>query len=248
MDYVKGFDTGIQNLLGQYMKKQSIVKGVIHLLLVLYSARVAPDLPPQITDLFKNVYFKLFVFSLILWTAQFSPSTSILIALAFMVTVNYINNKPLWELLENVDGSMDSKEVAVNTAANAVMSQSVVAGVAQSPETIVVQPKIVETEQGPTVVNPTVVLAPMVVSSPDGNQMVIKPDVTVLQTAQPEQPQMQPQEAPMPAPASAPEAAPAPPKSPEDVVEKPESGCYPIRQYDMSKISAFGNEIEYGSL
>jgi hypothetical protein len=46
------------------------------------------------------------VFSLILWTAQFSPSTSILIAVGFMVTTNYANNQPLWELLENVEPAM----------------------------------------------------------------------------------------------------------------------------------------------
>jgi hypothetical protein len=83
----------------------NIVKGLIHLLLILYAARLAPMLPKPAMLLFDNPYFKLFVFSLILWTAQFSPSISILIALSFMITVNYTTNKPLWEFLDNVQGT-----------------------------------------------------------------------------------------------------------------------------------------------
>ena len=103
--YISKIDNTLDQLLKTVVQKQNIVRGVVHLLLILYAARLAPALPPQVTALFMNEYFKLFVFSLILWTAQFSPSTSILIALGFMVTVNYTTNKPLWELLENVEAT-----------------------------------------------------------------------------------------------------------------------------------------------
>jgi hypothetical protein len=99
----KQFDAQINNILNNLIKKQYIVKGIVHLLLILYVARLAPTLPQQVLTLFENAYFKLFVFSLVLWTAQFSPSTSILIALGFMVSVNYATNKPLWEFLKNIE-------------------------------------------------------------------------------------------------------------------------------------------------
>jgi hypothetical protein len=69
----------------------------------LYAARFAPSVPASVLELFNNQYLRLFVFSLILWTAQISPSTSLLIAVAFMVTMNHVNQKPLWELLENTE-------------------------------------------------------------------------------------------------------------------------------------------------
>ena len=112
MEYVKTFDTTITSTLNQYMKKPTIIRGVIHLLLILYAARIAPSLPKPVLELFENQYFKLFVFSLILWTAQFSPSTSILIALAFMITVNYSTKKPLWEFLENTSETAPPAETA----------------------------------------------------------------------------------------------------------------------------------------
>ena len=103
MQYVNTFDTQISSMMNEYVKKPTLIRGIVHLLLILYVARLAPSLPRQVLILFENQYFKLFIFSLVLWTAQFSPSTSILIALAFMVTVNYSTNKSLWEFLENVE-------------------------------------------------------------------------------------------------------------------------------------------------
>jgi hypothetical protein len=109
MEYIKSVDKTIERSFAPYVKKQNIVKGIIHLLIVLYAARLAPQLPKPVTDLFTNAYFRLFVFSLILWIAQFSPSTSLLIALAFMMTVNYANNKQLWEFMENVEQAIEAQ-------------------------------------------------------------------------------------------------------------------------------------------
>jgi hypothetical protein len=142
MEYVTTFDKQISNLLNEYVRKPTIIKGVVHLLLVLYVARLAPSLPPQVLILFENQYFKLFIFSLVLWTAQFSPSTSILIALAFMVTVNYATNKSLWEFLENVESAVQEETmppvlempVAIETPV------PVVAAVTEVPKAVVSEP------------------------------------------------------------------------------------------------------------
>lgn len=286
MEYVKTFDSSINTTLSQFMKKPTIIKGVVHLILMLYAARIAPALPKTVLRLFENQYFKLFVFSLILWTAQFSPSTSILIALAFMVTVNYSTEKPLWnfqkpmwELLENTTSgtvtiNAPSKEEAMTAAGLVVESQMqntpVVDGSVQKQETIVIQPSIVQTPNGPAVVNPTVVIAPAIVETPNGEKLVVQPDVTSLSAQGQEIPMMMapPQEVPMmmappqaapmmappqpapapmmmapppaielapPPPAPAPSPAPAP-AAPKTQVSEP-AGCYPIRRYDMSKVS-----------
>jgi len=100
---VQTFDKVVGNFLDKYVKTPTFVRGVVHLLLMLYVARIAPSPPKAVLDLFENVYFRLFVFSMVLWTAQFSPSTSILITLAFLVTVNYTTTGKVWELLENTE-------------------------------------------------------------------------------------------------------------------------------------------------
>lgn len=230
MNFVQQFDKTVNQTMETFLRKPSIVKGVIHMLLLMYAARVAPTLPPQVTDLFTNSYFRLFIFSLILWTAQVSPVTSVLIALAFMASVNYANQKPLFEFLENEPAMAMSKETAIDTTVASVQQQvtesPLVTSVAQDSNTIVIQPNIVSTPEGTQVVTPSVVVAPVVVATPSGEQVVIKPDVTLIET---------PSTATAPA---APPAAPAPPAPEQRMVEEPaaESGCYPIRKYDMSKV------------
>ena len=114
---VNTFDNKVGSVLTEYMEKPTLVKGVVHLLLMLYVARIAPIPPKIVLDLFANIYFKLFIFSLVLWTAQFSPSTSILIALAFLVTVNYTTTGKLWEMLDNVSSDVPVTVTPAQSAA-----------------------------------------------------------------------------------------------------------------------------------
>lgn len=110
---VNSFDTQVGSAFQRYIQGPTLVRGVVHLLLILYAARLAPVPPKQVLVLFENVYFKLFIFSLVLWSAQFSPSTSILIALAFMVTINYTTKGQLWEMLDNVSQQTVTSEQSV---------------------------------------------------------------------------------------------------------------------------------------
>ena len=238
MEQVKNFDFTAEQFMSDYLKKPTVIKGVIHLFLVLYAARVAPRPPQVILDLFENQYFKLFFFSLILWTAQFSPSTSLLIAIAFMVTMNYVNKKALWEFMENVESNSTptapSKEVAIETSTaiveNQVKNTEVVSEINQTPETIVIQPIVTQTpEGGQSVQNPTVVIAPAVVSDANGQKLVVTPDVNMLelpsqQAAAPEPAPIQSEMAAAPAlemaAAPAPEMIAAPP-APEMVAAQP---------------------------
>jgi len=238
MEYVQTVDNRINAYLGQYMKKPTILKAIVQLFLILYAARLAPQLPAPVMGLFENQYFKLFIFAMILWTAQISPSTSLLIAIAFLVTINYVNNKPLWEFMDNVDAPIaPSKDIAVDASVSVLKNQEettpVIGEILQSNETIVVQPSVVQSENGNVVVNPTVVVAPAVVTTANGEKVIVKPEVTMIE------PQSSPLEgAPLevtPAP-SQPESSP--------VVE----GCFPVRQYDMTKVSAFDKDDYFGSI
>lgn len=244
--YINQVDSMINNALEPFVKKPTIIRGLVHLVLMLYVARIAPSLPKEVLVLFENQYFKLLVFSLVLWTAQFSPSTSLLIAIGFMVSVNYANQQPLWEFLENIqENEMESqpapvddlvtppvaptKEIAIEASNTLFKNQQantpVVNNLSAQQETIVIQPSIVQTTAGPVVIQPSVVVAPAIVSTPNGEKVLVEPQLTVLQ-----------------APSG------GLPASVEGVVKSEvpqESGCYPLRRYDMASVSGF-EEGQFG--
>jgi uncharacterized protein YegL len=133
MEYIKDFDFTIEKSM-QPFKDTIYLKGILHLLLVLYSGLFAPELPRQVLFLFKNQYFKLFIFSLILWTSQFSPSTAILISIAFMISMNAVNDRPLWEFLEDVGPvQQDVKGNAPVSSTQSVEALKVLAEASGSP-------------------------------------------------------------------------------------------------------------------
>jgi hypothetical protein len=137
MEYIKDLDSTVEKTMSPF-KKTAYLKAVLHLVLVLYAARLAPSLPDEVLSLFENQYFKLFIFSIILWTAQFSPSTSILIAIAFMVSMNAVNKKPLWEFLENIASEEQQNEESkvIITPSQSMEAVNVLAQAASSPEAI----------------------------------------------------------------------------------------------------------------
>lgn len=172
------FDLKVDQVL-KIATKTQFIKGLVQLLLALYAVRLAPELPASVLELFLNPYVKLIVFSLILWTAQFSPSTAIMISLAFMVTVNYATNKPLWEFLTNEE---ENKEEQPQQP--------------QQPE----QPQQPQRQEQMEVVGAAE-------ESPLAKLQTPTPALTV--NAQ------ETEEAPLPV------------------------GCYPIRSYDMTKVSGY---------
>lgn len=232
METINNIDKTINATLVQYVRRPIIIRGIVHLLLVLYATRLAPSLPKQVLALFENTYFKLFVFSMVLWTAQFSPSTSILIALGFMISVNYATQKPLWEFLENTENTENtetdpladpvapSNEIAVDVATTIVENQDenpqMVDNIANKQSTVVIQPTVIDTPQGPTVIQPNVVIAPAVVMTSKGEKLVVEPVVTTVTS-----------------PKGVTVAATAPSSLKPKVTQ---SGCYPMKMYDMSKV------------
>jgi len=137
MNVVQNIDAGLNSILNDYIRKPTLIRGIVHLMLILYAARLAPSPPKVVLQLFENVYFKLGVFSLVLWTAQFSPSTSILIALAFMVTVNYTTTGKLWEMMDNI-GTVSQPPASPSIAIDAVkvLSDAAISPDASSPTVI----------------------------------------------------------------------------------------------------------------
>jgi hypothetical protein len=283
MEVIKKLDNGVSSILSTLIKEPTLIRGSIHLLLMLYAARIAPKLPDAVLGLFENQYFKLFVFALILWTAQFSPSTSILISIAFMVSVNYANQKPLWEfmdggiqLLEEDTAAPETMAPETTTAApetTTMAPETMAPTTTAAPETtaaieavVVLANAAASTTAVPAEqVIPVAQVAAAAVTTPAGLQAVqALAEQAVVPTPAPT-PEVQRavdqavESIVTPAPVAAPEPSPEP--TPAPVVPKvaiaepaptttaspqvPEQGCYPIRRYDMAKVSP-QFDLQYG--
>jgi hypothetical protein len=90
-------DTGLKASIG----RNSVISGTLYLIILVYISLLTPEMPPSILAIFRNQYFKVLVFSIILWTAHIDPVVAILIAIAFLMTANIANNKSIWEFMEN---------------------------------------------------------------------------------------------------------------------------------------------------
>lgn len=95
------FDSVVTKTVQPLLKNQYFF-GVIHLFLILYAAKIAPNLPPVVLDLLDNFFVKLLCMFGILVLAKISPMTSLLVALAFLVTMNYVTKGKFIELMKNV--------------------------------------------------------------------------------------------------------------------------------------------------
>jgi len=235
MQYIKTFDKTLDNLLVSSIQKTDVIRGLVHLLLALYVARLAPSLPKQVLILFENQYFKLFAFSLILWTAQFSPSTAIMISLAFIITVNYANQKPLWEFLENVEVVQPPVVPSQQEVANAIqtLGEGAVSTQAVPPEQIIPAANIaaaaVQTQDG---LNAVKALAEQAMAPEAAKtEVVLEAAKVAAESTLPMPVELQAAPAPAPAPAQPKEPLPEPAPVPQ------EQGCYPVRKYDMSKVN-----------
>lgn len=254
MESVKFFDTKVNSVLNIF-KTNNVLKGILHLLIILYAARIAPTLPQNALNLFENTYFKLFAFFVILWTAQASPSTAILLSLAFLVSMNFANNKPLLEFLENIEspvpGVVDTiitnqsiaptMEMAVDVAQIAVndLSMTPVENVGQEQNTVIIQPKIIQTDQGQAVINPSVVIAPVVVMTPDGQNVTITPDVIMIKT----QSEMDKILEQVPVQPNSEQVQQAPVMTVEPVAQEQKIElCATPRSYDISKVRSYDED------
>jgi hypothetical protein len=233
---VKTFDTTVSSTF-ERIEQPTIVRALVTFFLMLYAARIAPAPPQVILDLFGNFYFKLFIFTLILWTAQLSPSTAILIALCFLITVNYSNSGKLFESLENTPVTPQESVKAVVALADAA-AQSVAVDTAVVQKVADIAVANVKTAEGAAAVQ---ALAQQAVTPVAGVPAKVEAAVQKAVESIPSAPVVAaPVAAPVATPVAAPVAAPVVAEHAEVAPVAPvapiETGCYPVRNYDMSKV------------
>lgn len=82
------------------LKTNDYISGVLTLFLILYSGMAGPSLPEPITQLFDFAAFRVAVMALIIWTNNNNPALSVMLAVAFVIAMNTLSGKKLFEKFE----------------------------------------------------------------------------------------------------------------------------------------------------
>ena len=67
-----------------------IVYSILSLFVILYGSLAGPELPSLIRNLFNNVVFRLLILGYIMYRGNKAPQFSIMLAVAFTITMNLI--------------------------------------------------------------------------------------------------------------------------------------------------------------
>ena len=262
----KGFDS--------VFKYNDLVTVFIQFLLILYIGRLGPKVPVTITYLFNNPYYRLFVFTIIFMYAKVNFTTSVLMSLAFIMTMQVVSDNAIMEQLDDVGGSSLTDGMIVAPSANLAQVEvqsdlnvpAFVQTVTTSPETIVIKPTL--DDQGNATV-PNVVIAPIAVVDSQGKTSTLEANVSVIKQndnigaplvpSGPLNLQSLPVPDPVPAVLAAPVSGVVGAKTDinEEVVSKFASkvideiratsgSCYPNRRVDMANVVGADTQLSVG--
>ena len=82
------------NMIDQEIKTQlqnPYISGILNMLLILYAGLIAPELPDFIKSFFNSSFGKVIIVALIAITANKNISVSLLIAISYILTLNFID-------------------------------------------------------------------------------------------------------------------------------------------------------------
>lgn len=101
--------------------RNEYVTAVVALFVVLYASNVAPRLPDVVMDLFNNPIFRVFVLFLVAYIANKNPAIALLVAIAFVVTLNVINRQEAEEgFLDVIDTFNSGKKENFKSACDSL--------------------------------------------------------------------------------------------------------------------------------
>ena len=87
------------------------VSAVIGILLALYGSQLRMKLPNFMEDLFKNNIFRVvFLSSMIVYKTDNEPYVAFTVALIFLITMYYLNQRDIVEKIAYVDAYIESKK------------------------------------------------------------------------------------------------------------------------------------------
>ena len=87
---------------------RDLITAIFYVVVILYLTTMSPQLPQVIRDLFKNSIFRIIILFMILVLLQISERMALLVSIAFVVTMNNLEQKG--ETLKMKDSYLDPEE------------------------------------------------------------------------------------------------------------------------------------------
>lgn len=95
----------LQNLATNFdnLMLNSYFSTIVIIFLTVYASFASPKLPNYVKKLFDNSIFKIIIISFIGYRANKDPQLSLIIAIAFIVTLNFLSEKETKESFQNIE-------------------------------------------------------------------------------------------------------------------------------------------------
>lgn len=90
------------------------VSAMIMVFLLMYASMAAPSLPPSVASLFENTLFRVFILFLILVTRNYNSGISLLVAVAFLLSMQTLNTYHVNNMASDLFGSVKRVATAVS--------------------------------------------------------------------------------------------------------------------------------------
>lgn len=110
MEYIRKAESFIESKI-DYPLSNPYIMAVVKVTLVLYAVQIAPIPPAYLSQLFKNVYVKLFLIFLIIYLSEKDIQLAIIIAVIYVFGMNLLSGRGLLESFSSnyADFSTDYK-------------------------------------------------------------------------------------------------------------------------------------------
>ncbi len=102
MDQVNNFINGTMRGFDKWMANPYFAT-IITIVLAVYASLASPNLPSYFKKLFDNSIFKILIITFIAYRANSNPQLSLLVAICFVVTLNFLAEKETKEAFEQIE-------------------------------------------------------------------------------------------------------------------------------------------------
>ncbi len=97
MDFNRRIERFLERVTGN-----QIFSTMILLFVIIYAGMVKPELPDYVKSLFESPIFRILVLALIGYRANKNPTLALFIAIAFVLTMEYLNRQEVVQKIETV--------------------------------------------------------------------------------------------------------------------------------------------------
>lgn len=93
-----------------FLHQNSYVSTTLSLFLVLYAGLAKPEMPSFIRRLFDNPVFRILILSLVVYRGNKDPQLSLMIAVAFTVTLNLLSEQEMVEGFKQIEAFRNQRK------------------------------------------------------------------------------------------------------------------------------------------